>query len=80
MTFIYEITVIKEPNTAVAAICLYCVDCFACGAALDALGGYLVARLIGDALAAFERQAVIIAQFENRANVNHNCKPLVCIQ
>jgi len=62
---------ISEPHAAVAVVSLDSVDCFSCGLALYAFGGYLPAAFVGDRLASLERQPVIIAELEDRTNVNH---------
>ena len=62
---------IGEPNAAVAAIFLDCVNGFACGFTLHALGSHLPAGLVPDNLAMFEGQTVIVGELENRTNVNH---------
>ena len=65
------------PHAAVAVVSLYCVDCFPCGLALYALGGNLPAGFVGDRLAVFKGQAVVVSELLNRADVNHFCISLL---
>ena len=66
-----------KPYTAVAIVSLDCVDCFPCGLALYAFGGNLPAGFIGDRLAIFKGQTVIVNELFNRADVNHFCVSLL---
>ena len=68
---------VGKPHAAVAIVSLDSVDCFPCGLALYALGGNLPAGFVGDGLAVFKGQAVVVSELFNRADVNHFCISLL---
>lgn len=62
---------IGKPHAAVAAVGFDRIDCFACALGFHAFGSNLPAGFVGDGLAVFERQPVVILELEDRADVNH---------
>jgi hypothetical protein len=68
---VYIVDTLGEPNTAVAVHFANRLDGFFGTLGFDAVVGYLPTAFIGDDLATFEGQAVILCEFLNSSNVNH---------
>ena len=77
VTLVDVVHAFTVPHAAVAIVSLDSVDCLACRLALYAFGGNLPAGFVGDGLAVFKGQAVVVSELFNRADVNHFCISLL---
>ena len=65
MAFVHIVYAIREPHAAVAIVGFNCIDCLAGAGGLNTLGRDLPAAFVGDRLAAFERESIVICELEN---------------